>query len=345
MKILVGDDDATFRLLLHRLIQKWGHEPVLAPNGAAAWDHLSAADGPRLAILDWVMPEVDGLELCRRARSGSLPHYVYIILLTARRDPADLLAGLEAGADDYLTKPASLEELRLRVNTAARIAALNSQQHPAELHVAQLRRLFGELVRAQDAERSKIAHELHEGIAQTVSGISMGLWCMREAKQDAPREADLSVLISTSQACVRDIQALSYRLHPPLLDEIGLETALWTYAERATQDPGIELQIDVQAQFGRLEHDLEVTLFRIVQEAVGNLSRQYGCPRALIRLDRDGEGVRLRVQGKDGQQNATAGGLSLGVLEMKERAEQFNGSFDIWPTGDGAVMTVVLPCR
>src|ERR1017187_6255667 len=113
MKILLAEDDRLFQIMLRRTLCKWGYEVVVVGNGEEAWQQVTSKGGPRLAILDWVMPGADGLEVCRRVRSGDLPHYIYIILLTSRTDSTDLVAGLEAGADDYVGKPVDLDELSL----------------------------------------------------------------------------------------------------------------------------------------------------------------------------------------------------------------------------------------
>jgi len=105
MKVLLADDDRVFQLMLDRTLAKWGYQPIVVGDSEEAWRHLAAPDGPSIAILDWVMPLADGLEVCRRVRSGNLARYVYVILLTSKSSSDELKSGLEAGADDYLPKP------------------------------------------------------------------------------------------------------------------------------------------------------------------------------------------------------------------------------------------------
>ena len=121
MKLLVAEDDRVFQVMLGRTLRKWGYDTTIAEDGEKAWTQLSAEGGPRLAILDWVMPRLDGLEVCRRVRGANLPHYVYIILLTGKTNAADIVTGLEAGADDYLPKPVDPNELRLRLRAGSRV--------------------------------------------------------------------------------------------------------------------------------------------------------------------------------------------------------------------------------
>jgi DNA-binding response OmpR family regulator len=126
MRILIADDDRISAMMLARTIEAWGFEPIVAHDGADAWHHLVSDAPPALAILDWMMPKIDGLELCRRARKEPRRSPLYIILLTARNGRQDLIAGLEAGADDYLTKPFDADELHARVHVGKRTLALMS---------------------------------------------------------------------------------------------------------------------------------------------------------------------------------------------------------------------------
>ncbi|RKT44287.1 PP2C family protein-serine/threonine phosphatase [Thiocapsa rosea] len=126
MRILIADDASDAREILGRLLKRWGHEVVTASNGREAWEILRQ-EPLRLVISDWMMPEIDGLELCRRVREAQWEHYVYFILLTARDDKEDLIEGMTAGADDFLTKSFNFEELRVRLRAAERILSLESQ--------------------------------------------------------------------------------------------------------------------------------------------------------------------------------------------------------------------------
>ena len=128
MKLLIADDDRVFQGLLKRMVTRWGYDPVVVSDGEAAWRELSAHDGPALAILDWMIPELDGIEVCRRVRSNNRSRYVYLILLTGKIDAKDLVIGLEAGADDYLPKPIRLDELRLRLRSGCRVLEAEERQ-------------------------------------------------------------------------------------------------------------------------------------------------------------------------------------------------------------------------
>jgi sigma-B regulation protein RsbU (phosphoserine phosphatase) len=130
MKILIAEDDAVSRIVLGESLRKLGHEVIASENGQAAWNVSMSQHIPML-ISDWMMPEMDGLELCRRIRSGKQTAYTYIILLTALSGKAKFLEGMQAGADDFVVKPFDLDELQARLRVGERI--LNLQQEVKQL--------------------------------------------------------------------------------------------------------------------------------------------------------------------------------------------------------------------
>ena len=163
MDILIAEDDPISCRLLEATLGKWGHRVVVTTDGAAAWEVLRRDDAPPLAILDWMMPGLDGVEICRRVRQlapapaeeegkgepelDAVPHrFLYLILLTARRDKEDVVAGLDAGADDYIVKPFDRNELRARLNVGLRMVEL---QQRLAARVAELNRALGKVQQLQ----------------------------------------------------------------------------------------------------------------------------------------------------------------------------------------------------
>lgn len=118
MKVLIADDSIVSRHLLEAMVRRWDYQPVMASDGAQAWNALQQEDAPRLAILDWMMPGMTGLEICRGLRQQDKAPYTYVLLLTSRNLKQDLIEGMESGADDYITKPFDFQELHLRVYNA-----------------------------------------------------------------------------------------------------------------------------------------------------------------------------------------------------------------------------------
>jgi two-component system, cell cycle response regulator len=147
MRALVAEDNPVFQTMLRNMLAKWGYDPIVARDGNEAWRILECSDSPRLAILDWMMPGLDGVELCRRVRASRSEPYLYVLLLTARTQAQDLVEGMEAGADDYLTKPFNVHELRVRLRAGRRIIELQE-----------------ELMRAREALREQATHDALTGL-------------------------------------------------------------------------------------------------------------------------------------------------------------------------------------
>jgi len=126
VKVLIAEDDPVSGRYLEVALRKWGYQVLTVKDGMGAWEILKNHDPPPLAILDWMMPEIDGLQLCRRIRGTSSLAQMYVILLTARTGHGNAVAGLEAGADDYVTKPFDRKGLRARIHVGARVAQLQA---------------------------------------------------------------------------------------------------------------------------------------------------------------------------------------------------------------------------
>jgi diguanylate cyclase (GGDEF)-like protein len=129
MKILIAEDDVTSRLILENMLIKWGYDVISATDGNDAWEKLQEEDAPKLVILDWMMPGIEGIEICRKIRENSEKEgqYTYVTLLTAKESKENIVTGMDAGADDYITKPFDMHELRVRVRAGKRIVQLQSE--------------------------------------------------------------------------------------------------------------------------------------------------------------------------------------------------------------------------
>lgn len=157
MKIVIAEDDLTSRTVLQAILTKWGFEVTATADGQAAFAVLQAPDAPQMAIIDWMMPKMDGPTLCRKLREQQRKDPLYLILLTSKGESRDIVAGLEAGADDYIAKPYDNRELRARVNAGKRLILL---QH----ELLEREKLQGVLEMA-----GAVCHELNQPL-QSVSG-------------------------------------------------------------------------------------------------------------------------------------------------------------------------------
>lgn len=147
MRILIADDEPVSRRILQGLLVKWGYAVVSVEDGNTAWEHLKAPDAPRMALLDWMMPGLNGVDVCREMRRHRPEPYTYILLLTAKDAKESVVEGLESGADDYLTKPFHPQELKARIRVGLRLLELEDS-----------------LVQAREAMRFKATHDILTGV-------------------------------------------------------------------------------------------------------------------------------------------------------------------------------------
>ncbi|MEY4551455.1 MAG: Response regulator PleD [Pseudomonadota bacterium] len=169
MKVLIADDDATTRLVLCRTLSRFGYEAEVARDGSEAWQLLQEHQGPQIAVLDWNMPGRSGIELCHLLRRQAGTRYVYVILLTARSGREDLVAGLAAGADEFLAKPVEPEELGARLRTAQRIVDLQVQNERSRSYLSAILSTIDSGILLSDPQ-DRVVYA-NEALAQ-MSGVS-----------------------------------------------------------------------------------------------------------------------------------------------------------------------------
>jgi two-component system, cell cycle response regulator len=174
-RVLAAEDNPVFQSMLRTLLTRWGYRAQIARDGREAWDILQKPDAPQMLILDWMMPGMDGVELCRRVRAAAREPYTYILLLTARSESQDLVDGIEAGADDYLTKPFNSHELRARLRAGIRILELQRQ-----------------LVLTREALREQATHDGLTGLLNRSSILAL---LERELSRSQREAQPLSLLV------------------------------------------------------------------------------------------------------------------------------------------------------
>jgi diguanylate cyclase (GGDEF)-like protein len=173
-RILIAEDDPVSRRVLETLLKKWGHEIVVANDGLEAVRLLESREAPRLAVLDWMMPGLEGVQVCQRIRQDTTRPYMYLLLLTARSQKDDLVRGLESGADDYLTKPFDAQELRARLHVGKRILKLQDN-----------------LIAAREKLLYQATHDALTGIANR--GVSLD--ALRRERSRQTRESGFFAII------------------------------------------------------------------------------------------------------------------------------------------------------
>lgn len=214
-----------------------------------------------------------------------------------------------------------------------------------------LRQLSGRLLQLQDEERRRLARELHDGTAQSIAALGMNLSVVREssAALDARTQRLLNESVELADQCIRELRTLSYLLHPPMLDDRGLAPALAGYAEGFAERSGIAVKLDLTPNLGRLPKEVELMLFRVVQEGLTNIHRHSGSRTATIRLARYPQDVVLQVRDQ-GQGIANAGRkggpemrVGVGIAGMRERVRQIGGRLQIRSRPGGTDVEVVVP--
>jgi PAS domain S-box-containing protein len=212
-----------------------------------------------------------------------------------------------------------------------------------------IHQLSTQLMRLQDEERRRLGRELHDGLAQTVLAINLSLAQVRQSLKSEERAGlALEKARALTQQMSREIRTLSYLLHPPLLDELGLVSALREYAHGFSERSSIETQLQVLTEFSRLPQELELTLFRVVQESLANIQRHSGSNTAEIRLRQEGELVTLEIRdygrGMVVPFNGSSSGarLGVGIAGMRERMSQLGGRLEILSGSGGTTVRATI---
>lgn len=241
------------------------------------------------------------------------------------------------------------EELEMKV--AERTAALETEVLDRKRAEMNLRELTGRLLRTQDEERRHMARELHDHAGQTLVALGMNLSALRMAAEGLnPKIASLATESHRlSDDLSKEIRTLSYLLHPPLLDEVGLSSALGWYLDGFSERSKIQVEVELPEDLGRLPKALELVIFRVVQESLTNIHRHSGSPSAKISLARSEGFVEFEIsdRGKgisaERQQEMTTAKAGVGVRGMEERVRQFDGTLRIISDRDGTKVLVKLP--
>ena len=367
-RILVADDNSDMRQYLARLLSEL-YDVETVSDGEEAMQ-AARARPPDLIVSDVMMPILDGFELLKALRADEQTRTIPVILLSARAGEESRVEGIQAGADDYLIKPFSARELLARVSGRLEIARLQRDQE-LQLRLGQveleqrvrerthelleastgLRELSARLLHAQDEERRRIARELHDGAGQLLAALGMETATLaKESDRLTPRAAtSLSNIESLLAQMTKDIRTMSHLLHPPLLDEVGLQSALTEYVKGFATRSGIRVSLDLPDAIERLDRDYELSLFRIVQESLTNIHRHSGSKTASIRIVRDGGELILEVQdtgrGMSPERLAEiqSTGSGVGIRGMRERVLQFSGTMTIESDSSGTRIRVVIP--
>jgi signal transduction histidine kinase len=379
--ILAVDDNDAFRYSVARRLRDAGFQVIEAATGAEAL--RLAREEPVLITLDINLPDIDGFEVCRRLKSDPVTREIPVLHLSASCVDSDhKVRGLEGGADAYLSEPIDQQELvatvkaLLRMREAQREArcqaeeaerarqelkAINEtlemrvQQRTAELQaqVSEVQKLSSFLLQAQDEERRRISRELHDSTGQLLVALKLNVNRLKSEFGHANPEGEriLEDTESVVEEMSRQLRSMSYLLHPPLLDEAGLASALRWYVDGFATRSSLKVTLDLPGELGRLPQLLETTIFRLVQESLTNIHRHSESKTGSIRILSNDSEVLVDVsdEGKgfsfDSEVEGRTSRPGVGILGMRERVNRFGGTLEILSDSSGTHVVARLPIQ
>jgi signal transduction histidine kinase len=346
LNILMVDDQPSKLLSYEAILAELGENLIKANSAREALEQLLRND-IAVVLMDVSMPEIDGFELAELIRQHPRYQRTAIIFISAvHLTDLDQLNGYRRGAVDYISVPVVPELLRAKV---AVFAELHRKTQQLEMLNSELRRLSGTLLTTQDEERRRIARELHDGLGQDLTAVKIMLRGVSQENSEEARKEVVSGVSAIMDRTLQQVRSISYLLHPPLLDEVGLQSALRWYLDGLAKRSGIETSIEVQPEeFPRLAPELETTIFRIIQEALTNVFRHADARSASVKLIRSGNEIVaiVRDDGKgvtDQILEFRPGMIGVGIGGMRQRVKEFGGELRLRNAAPGTIVEVVIP--
>lgn len=341
--VLIVDDDATARETLVAMLEGENYELHLAKDGTQALRMLEQLR-PDLILLDIMMPGMDGFEVCRRIRATPALAEVPIIVLTALDDRDSLLKVIEAGADDFLSKPADRREIVVRVRTITRLNRYRTLMEQRE----NIRHMAERVVAAQEEERQRLSRELHDDLGQA---LTTHLLALRNLQQDLsiPVEtmfARLQSLYEQSYEISVKIRRLARDLRPPVLDALGLKVAMQTYCTEFTRRTHLPVIFEADASLPEFPDTYNITLYRALQEALTNVIKHAQASQVWVDLSVEEDTLNLTVQdngigfGEEGEPRSNG----IGLAGLRERIMIAGGTLNISSTPKrGTILSAQFP--
>jgi len=290
---------------------------------------------PDLILCDIMMPRMSGDRMVREIRRHPELEDVPIVLLTAKVDDDLRVELLREGAQDYLCKPLDTRTILAKVGRF--IADRRRRKETEEA----LHRLSGSLLQVHDRERKEIAQELHENTVQCLAAVQIQLSMARTPAASPEVTRILADGHALLEQCSCDLRTLSYGLHPPLLDNLGLKAAMESHIQNFIRANGIQVSLDIPSGLGRLPTDIELTLFRVMQESLMNLGCHSAIGKAGVRVFGDAFEAGLEVTAKGWPAGEPA--AEIGIAAIRERVRSLGGQLEIASGVEGTTVRAVLP--
>jgi signal transduction histidine kinase len=348
VNILMVDDLPAKLLSYEVMLGELGENLVKASSGREALELLLKMNFA-VVLMDVSMPELDGFELADLIRQHPRFQKTAIIFISAvHLTDVDRLKGYQRGAVDYISVPIIPELLRAKVSV---FAELHRKAQQLEALNQELNRLSNSLMNAQDEERRRIARELHDGLGQDLTAAKMMLGALNQPHQSAEaRDRAMAEANTMMDQAIKQVRTISHLLHPPLLDEMGLLSALRWYTEGFQKRSGIETILQIPSEFPRLGPEVETAIFKIAQESLTNVFRHAEAQRATVKLEeRDGQVViSISDDGKGVSRELESlrpGSYGIGIIGIKQRVQDHEGLLVVRSASPGTVIEVSIPYK
>jgi signal transduction histidine kinase len=347
VNILMVDDQPAKLLSFEAILGELGENLIKAGTATEALECLLKND-VAVVLMDVSMPDIDGFELADMIRQHPRFQKTAIIFISAiHLTDLDRMQGYERGGVDYISVPVIPELLRAKVSV---FAELHRKTRQLEILNMELRSLSGRLIAMQDDERRRFARELHDGLGQELTAAKMAI---DSILIQGPTESNRQAIVQASSlvdGAIQQVRSVSHLLHPPLLDEIGLDAALSWYSEGLTKRSGIETSIDMEpADFPRLTPSLETMVFRIIQEALTNVFRHSAAKKCWVSVAKKENQVRVTVRddGKGISDEIAAfhpEKIGVGIGGIRQRIKEVGGVMTLRNAQpQGAILETIIP--
>ena len=370
--ILIVDDSEVNLLYLEKMFALEGFRVRLASESDNAMSIIEE-NPPKLILLDIMMPKVDGIELCRQIKSNDSIKDIPVIFISALNQPDSIVAGFEAGAVDYVSKPFKIKEVVARVKTHLTIRQLQIQlnnrniqmqkeiseriaaEEKLNLSLLQLRNLAAHLQDIREDERQIIARDIHDGIGQALTGLKIELSMIRNdvADLDLPLPPSIpegiDAMMTIIENTVKSVRKLVRSLRPEILDDLSLlEAVKWIIDEFAKQNKNISWNFTGDNHEIELSNEKATAFFRIVQESLHNVQKHANATSVDVSITKE-DGKLTTVISDNGigfsEQNLSDR-ESFGLISMKERAILLEGELKIVSShGSGTQIILTVPYK
>jgi signal transduction histidine kinase len=354
--ILLVDDAPNNLRLLTGLLEEHGYDVRTVTSGASALKAVGL-EPPDLILLDVAMPGMNGYEVCEKLRANPETRTIPVIFISALDGALDKVRAFDVGGVDYISKPFHAQEVLARVRTHLALRStqrqLETQNYKLQQEITermeaerQLQFLSHRLVEVQENERRAIAHELHEEVGQTLTGLNLSLEIVGSTTEDK-RAARLSQAQRMVIDLIQQVREMSMHLRPPMLDDLGVIPALVWYFERYTAQTNIQVALQHTGMERRFTPDIEVSIYRIVQEALTNVARHANVSNVSVQLHTRDHRVIIQIEDQGtgfDPSFAQATSATSGLASIRERVRLLGGQVDIHSApGQGSTLAVELP--